>query len=44
VTFPRQMLHAETLGLAHPATGRRMEFHAPMPPDMQHALRELRDL
>lgn len=30
----RQLLHAETLGIRHPATGEYMEFSAPMPPDM----------
>jgi 23S rRNA pseudouridine1911/1915/1917 synthase len=31
--FPRQMLHAWKLGFAHPRTGERMNFHAPIPPD-----------
>lgn len=31
----RQMLHAATLGFTHPATGRWMEFSAPLPPDMK---------
>lgn len=29
--FPRLMLHAETLGLAHPETGARMSFRSPAP-------------
>ena len=32
---PRQMLHAQTLGFRHPATGRQMDFTSPLPPDMQ---------
>jgi len=31
--FPRQALHAETLGFLHPATGQRMHFMAVPPPD-----------
>jgi 23S rRNA pseudouridine1911/1915/1917 synthase len=44
ISFPRQMLHAETLTLEHPSTGKKMEFHAPAPPDMQETLKTLRDL
>lgn len=29
--YPRLMLHAETLGLHHPATGDWIDFHAPCP-------------
>ncbi len=32
-SFPRQMLHAWRLGFAHPRTGERMDFRAPVPPD-----------
>src|SRR5580700_4490397 len=32
--FPRQALHAARLKLAHPVTGREMEWEAPLPPDM----------
>ena len=32
--FPRQALHAARLKLAHPVTGRGMEWEAPLPPDM----------
>ena len=32
--FPRQALHAGRLRLAHPVTGREMEWEAPLPPDM----------
>jgi 23S rRNA pseudouridine1911/1915/1917 synthase len=31
--FTRQMLHAWKLGFAHPRTGARMDFQAPVPPD-----------
>jgi 23S rRNA pseudouridine1911/1915/1917 synthase len=33
--FPRQALHAATLGFAHPVTGERLEFTSPLPADMQ---------
>lgn len=42
VAFPRQMLHAEVLGFAHPVTGKYMEFRSPLPEDMARALKELR--
>lgn len=32
--FPRQALHAATLGFVHPATGEAMRFEAPLPDDM----------
>ncbi|MFN3396025.1 MAG: RluA family pseudouridine synthase [Thermodesulfovibrionales bacterium] len=35
VTFPRQMLHAESLGFRHPATEEYMEFSSPIPEDMK---------
>ena len=38
----RQALHAESLSLNHPMTGSRLEFHAPVPDDMEHALSLLR--
>ena len=31
--FPRQALHAATLGFVHPVTGAAMEFEAPLPAD-----------
>ncbi len=34
--FPRQALHAETLGFLHPATGETLNFQAPPPADFQH--------
>ncbi|MFN3606098.1 MAG: RluA family pseudouridine synthase, partial [Cypionkella sp.] len=33
--FPRQALHAASLGFDHPATGARLEFTSPLPPDLQ---------
>ncbi|GAC55895.1 pseudouridine synthase RluD [Gordonia hirsuta DSM 44140 = NBRC 16056] len=38
----RQWLHARTLAFAHPADGRRVEFTAPYPDDLRHALDVLR--
>ena len=34
----RQALHAYRLAFEHPATGRTLEFHAPLPPDLRQAL------
>lgn len=34
----RQWLHAARLGFAHPATGERVAFESPLPPDLAHAL------
>jgi 23S rRNA pseudouridine1911/1915/1917 synthase len=39
--FPRQALHATRLALEHPGTGELMEWHVPMPDDMQQLLREI---
>jgi 23S rRNA pseudouridine1911/1915/1917 synthase len=39
---PRQMLHARTLALTHPRTGRRLVFEAPIPADFARMLRLLR--
>jgi 23S rRNA pseudouridine1911/1915/1917 synthase len=38
----RQWLHAATLGFTHPGTGEWVEFTAPLPDDLQHALDLLR--
>lgn len=38
----RQMLHAWKLAFAHPITGRRMRFEAPLPEDFQAAVAALR--
>jgi 23S rRNA pseudouridine1911/1915/1917 synthase len=34
LAFPRQALHAATLGFRHPISGESLSFSAPMPPDM----------
>jgi 23S rRNA pseudouridine1911/1915/1917 synthase len=39
--FPRQALHATRLALQHPSSGELVEWHVPMPADMQHLLREI---
>ena len=33
-SFPRQALHAATLGFEHPVTGEELEFESPLPEDM----------
>jgi 23S rRNA pseudouridine1911/1915/1917 synthase len=42
LTFPRQALHAATLGFRHPATGNTMRFELPLPPDMAELVAILR--
>jgi 23S rRNA pseudouridine1911/1915/1917 synthase len=37
----RQWLHARSLGFAHPADGRWVEFTSPYPADLAHALEVL---
>ncbi len=39
--FPRQALHARTLGFVHPVTGETLSFAAPMPADMADLLTAL---
>ena len=39
--FPRQALHAESLGLIHPVTGEAMQFDCPLPADMGELLQVL---
>ncbi len=41
--FKRQALHAETLEFAHPVGGMPVRCTVPVPADMQHLLRALRD-
>ncbi len=41
--FPRQMLHAELLGITHPVSGEYMEFSSPLPEDMKKALEALEE-
>lgn len=38
----RQWLHARALGFTHPGTGQWVEYVAPYPPDLEHALELLR--
>ena len=40
--FPRQALHAASLGFVHPVSGERLEFHSPLPPDLTELLARLR--
>jgi 23S rRNA pseudouridine1911/1915/1917 synthase len=40
--FPRQALHAATLGFDHPVTGERLEFAAPLPADMAGLIKALK--
>ncbi|MEW6569958.1 MAG: RluA family pseudouridine synthase [Nitrospirota bacterium] len=42
ITFPRQMLHAASLGFFHSPTGTYMEFSSPLPDDMAEKVGELR--
>ncbi len=42
--FPRQALHAATLGFAHPLTGEALRFEAALPADMGGLLDDLRRL
>jgi len=43
-SIKRQMLHATSLGFVHPDSERYMEFEAPLPDDMAHAVRILQSL
>lgn len=40
--FPRQALHAATLGFVHPVSGEVLEFESPLPSDMDALLTALR--
>lgn len=42
--FPRQALHAATLGFVHPQTGQNMLFNSPLPDDMQELILKLRNM
>jgi 23S rRNA pseudouridine1911/1915/1917 synthase len=42
VDFPRQALHAATLELVHPRSGKSKNWSAPLPADMKKLLAELR--
>jgi 23S rRNA pseudouridine1911/1915/1917 synthase len=39
----RNFLHAAQVAFAHPRTGKRVEFHAPLPPELSAYLEELAD-
>ncbi|MEC7494871.1 MAG: RNA pseudouridine synthase, partial [Pseudomonadota bacterium] len=41
--FPRQALHAASLGLAHPVTGAPLEFTSDIPPDMTGLVTTIED-
>ncbi|MFQ1017320.1 23S rRNA pseudouridine(1911/1915/1917) synthase RluD [Gilliamella sp. BG7] len=41
--FNRQALHATMLRLYHPITGEQMEWHAPIPEDMQKLIKSLQE-
>lgn len=41
-SFPRQALHAATLGFVHPVTGEELEFESPLPNDISNLLNALR--
>ena len=40
--FDKQLLHAESLTITHPKTGKSMTFHAPLPDDFQAILKKLK--
>ena len=42
-TLDRPFLHAYRLAFAHPCDGRRVEFSAPLPDDLQQIISELRE-
>ncbi len=44
IRFPRQMLHAMSLSLRHPVTGRELDFESEIPEDMKNAIVTLRKL
>ena len=37
----RHFLHAEKLAFTHPATGERVQFHSPLPPELSNLLTEI---
>lgn len=43
-SFPRQALHAKTLGFIHPRKNTNMQFDSPLPSDMESLLQTLRTL
>ena len=43
LTFPRQALHAKTLGFVHPVLGTYMQFNSELPDDMSQLLHMFRN-
>ncbi len=43
-SFPRQALHARTLGFVHPVSGEKMSFSAEIPQDMSKLIKKLASL
>ncbi len=43
IPLARPFLHAATLGFDHPATGERMRFEEPLPPELEVVLERVRD-
>lgn len=43
INFPRQALHAATLGFIHPKTKKELYFESPLPDDLSTLLQKLRD-
>jgi 23S rRNA pseudouridine1911/1915/1917 synthase len=41
-SFPRQALHAATLGFVHPVTGEELSFSSPLPDDLETLIETLR--
>ncbi|MFH0800635.1 MAG: RluA family pseudouridine synthase [Pseudomonadota bacterium] len=41
--FSRHALHAHSLGFRHPATGKKLTFHSPLPRDMRELIDKLRE-
>ncbi|MEM9707567.1 MAG: RluA family pseudouridine synthase [Pseudomonadota bacterium] len=41
-SFPRQALHAATLGFVHPVSGEAMDFTSPLPEDLEGLIETLR--
>jgi 23S rRNA pseudouridine1911/1915/1917 synthase len=39
--FPRQALHAKTLGFVHPRTGQKMSFSSELPEDLSELWQKL---
>lgn len=44
LNFPRQALHAATLGFIHPRSGEKLSFNAPFPDDFQQLLNKLNNV